>query len=267
MNDAAMIEWAKVADDLGRRWCRSLQARGAVRLDADDLRGFLIDLWLDRGGKDAMFEAGNRGRLYNYAAMTIARTTDAVMRAGSICRENDDGEIDEDRLSFLSRAQADDDDDVGLDPLDTLLAGEYESENESVVLSGYIDELDEAEGAADADSVLAELFGVTDRSGRTFSGSMRREKIVPLIMRAARARGMTESDVKRLADRIVQDRRALSKAGARVNGQELDRFAGMFCAPKPKTSAARKGSKRATPAVHPVPVPVRGQEHQACLFP
>mgnify|MGYP000333051845 CR=1 FL=1 len=265
MDNGALIEWTKVADDLGRRWCRSLQAKGAVRLDADDLRGFLVDLWLDRGGKDAMFEAGNRGRLYNYTAMAITRTTDAVMRAGSICRENDDGdEIDEDRLSFLSIAQADD---VELDPLDTLLAVECESENESVVLSEYIDELDEAENAADADMTLAKLFGVTDRSGRTFSSSIRREKIVPLIMRAARERGMTESDVKRLADEIVQDRRALSKFGIRVNGQELDRFAGMFCRAESKASAARKGSKRATPEVHPVPVPVRGQEQQACLFP
>lgn len=261
MDNGAMIEWTKVADDLGRRWCRSLQAKGAVRLDADDLRGFLVDLWLDRGGKDAMFEAGNRGRLYNYTAMTIARTTDAVMRAGSICRENDDGdEIDEDRFSFLSDVQADEDD-VGLDPLDTILS----SENETAALSGYIDELDEAENAAAADSTLAEIFGVTARSGRTFSGSIRREKIVPLIMRAARECGMTESDVKRFADKIVQDRRALSKAGVRVNGQELDRFAGMFCRAEPKTSLARKGSKRATLAVHPVPV--RGQEHQACLFP
>lgn len=262
MNDAEMVKWAKMADDLGRRWCRSLQAKGAVRLDADDLRGFLVDLWLDRGGKDVMFKAENRGRLYNYTAMTIARTTDAVMRAGSICRENDDSDqIGEDRLSFLSAVQADDED-VGLDPLDTLLLS---IEDENVVR--YIDELDEAENAADADSTLAELFGVTARSGRTFSGSIRREKIVPLIMRAARERGLTELDVKRLADKIVRDRRALSKAGVRVNGQELDRFAGMFCTPKPKTSAAQKGSKRATPAVHPVPVPARGQEHQACLFP
>ena len=259
MDNGAMIEWAKVADDLGRRWCRSLQAKGAVRLDADDLRGFLVDLWLDRGGEDVMFETGNRGRLYNYTAMTIARTTDAVMRAGSICRENDDGdEIDEDRLSFLSAVQADDED-VGLDPLDTLLLS---VEDENVVR--YIDELDEAENAADADSTLAEVFGVTARSGRTFSGLIRREKIVPLIMRAARERGMTESDVKRLADEIVQHRRALSKAGVRVNGQELDRFAGMFCRAESKASAARKGSKRATPEVHPVFV--RGQEQQACLF-
>lgn len=246
MNDKATVEWANTSAELARVWWRAMQNKSLVKLDEDDIRDFLIDLWIEKGGLGSEFEVSNRGQLYNYTLSHVGRSRDTLLHADSlsdICQSGGDGEFDEDRLGFLSYSD-DGDVEADLDPADMLEKTELREE--------LGDRLEDLAAIRDTglSGALAEIFGITDRSGRTFAAEIRSEKILALIVDAARKRGMKPAEVKKLAMEIATERRKaiarVNQAGGDVSYAEIAAFEEMIGLSTTATTAKNRlpGAKR-----------------------
>lgn len=213
MDEKMMVQWSQTAHDLARVWHPSMRSRSRVRLDEDDIRDFLVDLWLEKGGKGQEFDEENRGQLYNYALLHLGNSRD-VLASASLMSEMCRGD-DEDRLDFL--AYSDDDDLDQADQVDELATiGAVQDAGGSHDLDALDQRLEELAAIRDAGlaGALSEVFGVTDRRCRSFSAEIRQEKTLALLVDAARKRGMKPAEVKKLAAEIVAERR---KTIARIN--------------------------------------------------
>lgn len=270
MDENGMVEWWQTAQKLAASWAPSMRHKCSVKIDADELCDVLVDLWLEKRGQGPEFDQQNRGMLYNYALKTLGHSRDAVTYAGSasdMCPagRGDDAAIDEDRLVFLSSSDDEDADD-DLDPAERIEAAEMRE-----ALGGRLEEL-----AAIRDTwlsgALAEVFEITRRSGQTFAGEIRREKMLPAIMDAARERGMTSQQVKVLAAEIAVERRRsidrINTAGgeATYSESEIEAFeqmmgiGGSTTTAKPAKTRSRPAKSRRTlrtlaPAMPMVPQP------------
>lgn len=198
-----IVDWANTAEELARVWFPSMRYRSRVKIEQDDIRDFLIDFWLLKNGQGEEFEEGNRGRLYNYSLANLGRSRDMLAHASSLsdirpAGQGEDEAFDEDRLGFLSYSE-DEDADIDPDLREELCA-----------------RLEELAGLGDTglSGALAEIFGMTDRRGRSFSAEVRQEKIPALVFDAAKAGGMEQDEVKKLAAEIAQERR---RSIARIN--------------------------------------------------
>lgn len=243
MDEKATVEWSKIAQELAQAWCRSMQSRSRVRLDEDDIRDFLIDLWLEKEGKGKEFDQANRGQLYNYTLLHLGNSRDAHRSAcllSEMC-QGEDEEIDQDRLDFLSYS-----DDGDFDNFDRQDADDADD------LEARLEEL-----AAIRDSGLAgalsEIFGVSDRRGRSFSSEIRSEKVRALLFDAASKRGVGAAEVKKLAAEIVAERREtiarVNSAGGDLSYSDVDAFEEMVglkpIAPSPTAMPAKNRSLEA----------------------
>lgn len=221
MDEKMMVQWSQTAQELARVWFPSMRSRSRVRLVEEDIRDFLIDLWLEKGGQGPEFDEANRGQLYNYVLLHVGNSRDVLASAslmsemccasGSGHGEND--EIDEDRFDFL--AHSDDDDQADeVDELATIRA--VQDAGDSDDLDALDQRLEELAALRDSglSGAFAEIFGVSDRRGRMIAAEIRSEKALDLIVDAARRRGMKPAEVKKLAAEISAERR---KSIARIN--------------------------------------------------
>lgn len=235
MNEKATVEWANTAAELARIWCRAMQNKSRVKLDEDDIRDFLIDLWIEKGGQGSEFEVSNRGQLYNYTLSHLGHSRDTLPHAASlsdICQSRGDDEFDEDRLDFLSYSD-DEDVEADLDPAEMLEKAELREE-----LGDRLEDL-----AAIRDTglsvALAEIFGISDRRGRSFAAEVRGEKILALVVEVARWRDLKPAEVKDLAAEIAAERRntidRINAAGGDASYTEIEAFEEMMGIAKPIT--------------------------------
>lgn len=233
MNDKATVEWADTAAVLARAWWRAMQNKSRVRLDEDDVRDFLIDLWLEKGGKGPEFDEANRGQLYNYSLLHLGNSRD-VLSSASLMSEmcwGDDEEIDEDRFDFLSYSDNDDQADQ-VDELATI--GAAQDVGDSDDLDALDQRLEELAALRDSglSGALAEVFGVSDRRCRSFSAEIREEKTLALLVDAARKRGMKPAEVKKIAAEIAAERRKtiarINAAGGDLSYSEIEAFEDMM---------------------------------------
>lgn len=266
MDEKAMVEWSETAQELARVWFPSMRSRSRVKLDEDDIRDFLIDLWIGKGGEAPEFEEVNRGQLYSYALTTLGRSRDTLKHADPLsdvrqAGRGEDEAFEEDRLGFLSYSEDEDD---GLDP-----AARIEKAELREAIGERLEEL-----AAIRDMglsvALAEIFGVTDRRGRSFASEVRREKMLALIVDAARERGMKASEVKKLAVEIAKERRQRIECrqhGDKAGYDEIEAFEEMMGLTKPAGEAATIATtektclqrRKSAPAMPMVPIPQQAQ--------
>lgn len=256
MDEKAAAIWLKIAQDLARVWQHSMRAKSRARLGEDDIRDFLIDLWLKKGGKGPEFEERNRGQLHNYTALHVGNGRDAMGGAHLLSEMGtaggDDEATDEDRFGFLSCADDEFDDDTPQADDELGDAGASASEGGDLVddaaKAGLREALDQRleELSAIRDSglsgALAEIFGTTDRRGRTFASEVRSEKMRALIVDAVRKRGMKPAEVKKLAAEIAAERRKtiarINAAGGDLSYSEIEAFEEMMGLVKPITTPA-----------------------------
>lgn len=264
MDEKAMVAWSEIAQKLARRWLASMRASSRARIDEDDIRDFLIDLWLEKGGRGPEFEAQNRGVLHNYTALHVGNSRDAMGCAWLLSEMGtaggDDEAIHEDRFGFLSCFDNGFDDEpcpadqqADGDEMAMLGVGNAGASNGDDVLdvdaakAGLREALDQRleELAAIRDAglsgALAEIFGTTDRSGRTFASEVRSEKMLALLNDSARKRGKGEVEVKRLAAEIATERRKtvarINAAGGDLSYSEIESFEEMMGLPAPTPTA------------------------------
>ncbi|GAB1394081.1 hypothetical protein MASR1M60_22450 [Rhodocyclaceae bacterium] len=236
LDEQEFFAWSQTASTLAKSWHKSMliKAHAGARFEQEDIRDFLVDLYLNRGVEDEIFEEKNRGRLYKYSLMFLQHSRDGLRHAESIHAEDDDG-IDEDRLQFLSVADA--------DPLEQL---------ERLELNDEIGVYAERISAVKSDkfsNVLSEIFQVTTRSGRNYTSSSRQEKVHDVIMQAARARGISSADLKKLAVEIVCKDRRRAAMGHEVDLAALESFEAMFSLkPKAKATTTKTTSAKTPPA-------------------
>lgn len=215
MDEKMMVQWSQTAQELARVWFPSMRSRSRVRLVEEDIRDFLIDLWLEKGGKGPEFDEANRGQLYNYSLLHLGNSRDVLSSASlmsEMCRGGDE-EIDEDRFDFLSYSDNDDQADQ-VDELATI--GAAQDAGDSDDLDALDQRLEELAALRDSglSGALAEVFGVSDRRCRSFSAEIREEKTLALLVDAARKRFLKPSEVKKLAAGIAAEHR---KTIARIN--------------------------------------------------
>jgi hypothetical protein len=239
MDDQAFISWSGTAGELAMSWHQSMlvKSRCGARFDEEDIRDFLVDLFLERGAADEIFHEKNRGRLYNYSLMFLQHNKDSLCHADSIHADEDEG-IDEDRLQCLATQAS------AVDALE--LAEQREK------VSVYLDRLS-ALKSNQFSNVLAEIFQVTTRAGRNYSSSSRQEKVHDVIMQAAKEAGMSAAAVKKMAAEIVSRDRRREARGYEVDIAALESLEAMFSL-KPKTTSEKT-----------LPLPER-QKPQADLF-
>lgn len=245
MDNNVFAKWYETAGQLGRMWAGPMTFKHGVSVEADDIRDLLVDFWLERGGVGEEFEERNRGRLYMYVVACISHSAkkDAVDRAISIHDIIGDGE--EDRLAALGHVN--EEDEAAEEPPQLAEAVEMLRAIRSERLSG----------------VLAEIFDVTDRSGRNFAAEIRREKVRSLIMQAARGRGLTQAQVAKLAAEIARMERA--KPGAKM--EEIDAFEALFSAmPSARLEKTRLQPAKKRPAVEKRPAVAAENTYQQALF-
>lgn len=217
MDNSALVRWSESAGALAKSWHKSmlLKSRCGAHFDDEDIRDFLVDLFLERGAADEIFCENNRGRLYNYTLMFLQHNKDGLCHADSIHADEDEG-IDEDRLQCLSTSSA------SADPLEL---AEHAEQREKVTV--YLDRL----GALKSNqfsNVLSEVFGVTSRAGRNYTAASRLEKMHDVIMTAAREVGMSAAAVKKLAAEIVCHDRRRAAVGHEVDIAALESLEAMF---------------------------------------
>lgn len=260
MDEKATIQWFKTASKLAKTWAQSMSYKSVVKVDEDDVRDFLVDLWFGRGGLGAEFEEQNRGQLYAYALSNLGRSRDVLKHAGSVsdvrpggCGHDD--EVDEDRLAFFS--YPDEDGGADDDPL-----AKIERARTSDELGDRIEELDAIrdEGLSGA---LAEIFGTSDRRGRSFAADARSDKVLSLVVDAAKSRGLNPSEMKNLAAEIASERRR-SIARANTIGDrdysEIEAFEQMMGLRQPHAPTSTPEKTRSRPAkqrrksVPPIPM-------------
>lgn len=248
MDEKMMVQWSQTAHDLARVWHPSMRSRSRVRLDEDDIRDFLIYLWLEKGGKGQEFDEENRGQLYNYALLHLGNSRD-VLASASLMSEMCRGD-DEDRLDFL--AYSDDDDLDQADQVDELATiGAVQDAGGSHDLDALDQRLEELAAIRDAGlaGALSEVFGVTDRRCRSFSAEIREEKTLALLVDAARKRGMKPAEVKKLAAEIVAERRKtiarINAAGGDLSYSEIEAFEELMGLVKPTPSTPTPTAKTA----------------------
>lgn len=250
MDEKMMVQWSQTAHDLARVWHPSMRSRSRVRLDEDDIRDFLIDLWLEKGGKGQEFDEENRGQLYNYVLASVGNSRDVLASASlmsEMCR-GDDEEIDEDRFDFLSYSDNDDQADQ-VDELATI--GAAQDAGDSDDLDALDQRLEELAALRDSglSGALAEVFGVSDRRCRSFSAEIREEKTLALLVDAARKRGMKPAEVKKLAAEIVAERRKtiarINSAGGDLSYSEIEAFEELMGLVKPSPSTPTPTAKTA----------------------
>jgi len=212
------VEWAKVAQDLSRRWVASMNYRSKFgKLTAEDLEDFLLDLWIERCGDDELFLDSNRGRLHNYCFLHLANSNDISARAPT-----------------FSSLECDDEGEGG-NLLEQLLTNTFSEDEESRAIEHEVSESishywEQIEAICDDGfaRVLAELFDYTDRSGRTHKNKIQQEKIADVIFAAAKQCGVTGSKVKALAQEIIDERTRLAERGHKVDLDALSEFAEIF---------------------------------------
>lgn len=221
MDNQAFISWSGTASALAKSWHQSMLAKSrcGARFDEEDIRDFLVDLFLERGAADEIFNQENRGKLYNYSLMFLQHNKDSLCHADSIHAGEDEG-IDEDRLQCLA---------IQASAADTL---EIAEQREKV--SVYLDRLVTIK-SNQFSNVLAKIFQVTTRAGRNYSSSSRQEKVHDVIMKAAKEAGMSAAAVKKLAAEIVSRDRRREARGYEVDIAALESLEAMFSL-KPKSS-------------------------------
>lgn len=228
MNENELIGWWKTAQQLATGWVSSVYYKCGVKIDADDICDCLVDLWVSKGGEGDEFAETNRGMLYSYVLTTLGHSRDAGMYARSAADTavyDDDGAIDEDRLVFFSSSDDEDADD-DLDPAERLEKAEMREE--------LGERLEEIGAIRDTwlSAALAEVFETTRRRGQTFAGEIRREKMLPVIMAAAKERGVTAQEVKALAAEIASERRQsvdrIKASGCEATYSEIEAFEQMM---------------------------------------
>lgn len=208
--EKAMAKWSKTAQELARAWFPSLRSRSRVKIDEDHIYDRLIDIWLEKGGEGPEFDRANRGQLYGYVKTTLGHSRDTLMHAVSLSDIRPVGHgageaFDEDRIGSFSCSDDGDDD---LDP-----AARVEKSEIREALGEQLEELSAIRDSG-LSGALAEIFGTTDRSGRTFASEVRSEKMLALLVDAGRSRGIKLAEVKKLAAEIA---RAHRKSIARIN--------------------------------------------------
>lgn len=254
-----MVEWEKTAQELARVWLPSMRSRSRVRLDEDDIRDFLLDMWLEKGGKGPEFEERNRGQLHNYTALHVGNGRDAMGGAHLLSEMGtaggDDEATDEDRFGFLSCAdyefEADDElamlGDAGASASE---GGDLDDSAKAGLREALDQRLEELASIRDTglSGALAEIFGTTDRSGRTFASEVRSEKMLALILDAARKRGMKPAEVKKLAAEIAMERRKsiahINAAGGDVSYADIKAFEEMIGLPAASIPTATSAKTR-----------------------
>jgi hypothetical protein len=227
----ATVQWYETAGRLAKDWFRSMSFKATVSLDEDDIRDFLVDLWFARGGQGKEFEEKNRGMLYSYCMQHLSHNRDALSKAKSLsdlrpAGRSDDGDddVDEDRLQCLSY-------------LDDEEAGEEQEQNEELV--DLLDDL-AAIRAPWLSSSLSEVLGISDRRARALASEARREKILALVIMAAKQQGMKLAVVKKLAAEIAAECRRSIKADGENAPQahdEIEDFELMMGLSKPHVPA------------------------------
>lgn len=235
--EKAMVEWSETAQELARVWFPSLRSRSRVKIDEDHIYDRLIDIWLEKGGEGPEFDRANRGQFYGYVKTTLGHSRDTLMHADSLSDIRPVGHgageaFDEDRIGSFSCSDDGDDD---LDP-----AARVEKAEIREALGERLEEL-----AAIRDmglsGALAEIFGTTYRSGRTFASEVRSEKMLALIVDAARKLGIKLAEVKKLAAEIAMERRKsiahINAAGGDVSYADIKAFEEMIGLPAPIPTA------------------------------
>lgn len=243
MSENELIGWWKTAQQLATGWVSSVYYKCGVKIDADDICDCLVDLWVSKGGEGDEFAETNRGMLYSYVLTTLGHSRDAGMYARSAADTyDDDGAIDEDRLVFFSSSDDEDADD-DLDPAERFEKAEMREE--------LGERLEEIEAIRDTwlSAALAEVFETTRRRGQTFAGEIRREKMLPVIMAAAKERGVTAQEVKALAAEIASERRQsvdrIKASGCEATYSEIEAFEQMMgLSAAPATSRTAKTCSR-----------------------
>lgn len=243
MSENELIGWWKTAQQLATGWVSSVYYKCGVKIDADDICDCLVDLWVSKGGEGDEFAETNRGMLYSYVLTTLGHSRDAGMYARSAADTyDDDGAIDEDRLVFFSSSDDEDADD-DLDPAERFEKAEMREE--------LGERLEEIEAIRDTwlSAALAEVFETTRRRGQTFAGEIRREKMLPVIMAAAKERGVTAQEVKALAAEIASERRQsvdrIKASGCEATYSEIEAFEQMMgLSAAPATSRTAKNCSR-----------------------
>lgn len=240
--EKAMAKWSKTAQELARAWFPSLRSRCRVKIDEDQIYDRLIDIWLEKDGEGPEFDRANFGRLYCYVKTALGHSRDTLMHADSLSDIRAVGHgvseaLDEDHIGSFSCSDDVDDD---LDP-----AARVEKAEIREALGERLEEL-----AAIRDmglsGALAEIFGTTYRSGRTFASEVRSEKMLALIVDAARKRGIKLAEVKKLAAEIAMERRKsiahINAAGGDVSYADIKTFEemiGLPAAPIPTATSAK----------------------------
>ena len=268
-NEKAMAKWAKTAQELARAWFPSLRGRSRVKIDEERIYDRLIDIWLEKGGEGPEFDRANFGRLYCYVKTALWHSRDTLMHADSLSDIRAVGHgvseaFDEDRIgSFSCSDDGDGDDD--LDP-----AAQVEKAEIREALGERLEELAALRDTG-LSSALAKIFGTTDRGGRAFAAEVRGEKMRALIGDAARKRGITLAEVKKLAAEIASERRKsiarINAAGGDASDADIKDFEEMIGLSAAATPTARPEKTRSRPAkprrksAHPMPmVPIPQQQ-------
>lgn len=284
MNEKAMVEWSETAQQLARTWLPSMRANSRrTRLDEDDIRDFLIDLWLKKGGVGAELEKANRGQLYNYVFVSVGNSRDALSSAYLISElrpagRGEEETMDEDRVAFLSLSehengfddesyQQEDDDEMamlgGVGDAGASDGDDLDGAEKAKLREALDQRLEELAAIRDAglSSALAEIFGTTDRTGRTFASDVRQEKMLALIVDAAKKRATKPAEVKKLAAEIAAERRKsiarVNAAGGDVSYSDIEAFEEMMGLVKPTTptptATKAKPRQKSVPAMPMVP--------------
>lgn len=234
-NENELIAWWKTAQKLAVEWAPSMNFRACAKIDAEAICDCLVDLWMSKGGGDEFAET-NRGMLYNYVLATLEYSRDAGMYA---CSAADPAGYDDDGI--------DEDADDDFDPVERF--------EKAVMREELGERLDEIEAIWDTwlSGALAEVFETTRRSGRTFAGEIRREKMLPAIMSAAKKRGVTAREVKALAAGIAAERRRSldrinAPGAAYAEIEAFEQMMGIGAATVTATATSKMEKTRSRPA-------------------
>lgn len=254
VDEKATVQWFETASKLAKAWSKSMSHKSFVKVSEEDVRDFLVDLWFAKNGQGPEFEEQNRGMLNAYAVKHLTHSRDVLRKAESLSDVRsagwgDDDEMDEDRLECLSYS----DDEEAVD-----------DQEQDEALGDLLGELSEIRDSS-LSSALSEVLGISDRRARAFASEARSEKILALVVKAAKQRGMKPAAVKKLAAEIAAEcRRSINADGEDASQDEIEVFERMMGlskphAPAPTTAIQAKirsrREKQQPKSALPLPVP------------
>lgn len=190
-----MEKWFVVtAPILAKKWEKPMRinSRGYSKINVEEIEGFLKDFWLERDGQGEEFEEKGFGKLYQYTLTSLQFKKDPLLnnQAKSVI-QNEEEECD--YLEFIQ--------DESYNPLSLLETLEEERDLTSMEDAISRVEFIKSNGIS---KTCNSSFNITTRQGRSIAAEIRTEKIKQIFKEVAKSKGLSTSQIKKLAKDIIE---------------------------------------------------------------